>query len=305
VVAAIRAMLISLLPWGTHVVLALQSWSHPGLDMFFIGVTFLGTQGFYFLILPILMWCLDKKLGLRVALLVLFSVYLNEALKALFQSPRPDPAVVRWVISADGWGFPSGHAQTTTALFGFLALWLRPRRWATALWLVPPLVSLSRVYLGVHHPQDVIGGAVIGLAVLSLFDWATEASRARRWEHLGTWGQAGALGLVTIALSAPDISRHAITAMGGLLGIGCGALWERRMVGFLPRTCAGRQIRKLAVGLTLMLLVYGLGKILLPEGPFFRFLRYAVLGGVATGVLPWLFLRWGWGHSVGRWHASV
>jgi len=291
----VRALSMSLIPWGTIVILALQSWSHPALDMFFTGVTLLGTEGFYLLLLPVLVWCLDKKLGLRVALLVLFSAYLNEALKALFQSPRPDPQVVRWVVSAGGWGFPSGHAQTTTALFGYLALWLRPRRWAAALWLFPPLVSLSRLYLGVHYPHDVVGGILIGLALLALFNWMVEGPHARRWRCLRGWEQAGLLALIAMGLAAPHPSSHAVTAMGALLGIGWGALWERHAVHFRPHASAGKQALKLAVGLALLLLIYGLGKILLPEALAFRFLRYATLGGLATGVLPWLFLHWGWG----------
>jgi hypothetical protein len=51
----------------------------------------------------------------------------------------------------------------------------------------------------------------------------------------------------------------------------------------------------LAVGLILLLFVYGLGKVLLPDVPVLRFLRYAILAAGVTGVLPWLFLRWGWG----------
>jgi len=292
-----RALLMSLLPWGTRVILTLQSRSHPALDMFFTAVTLLGSEGFYLLLLPVLVWCLDKKLGLRVALLVLFSAYLNEALKALFQFPRPDPEVVRWVVSAGGWGFPSGHAQTTTALFGYLALWLRPRRWTAALWLVPPLVSLSRLYLGVHYPHDVMGGILIGLALSALFNCMVQGPQARWWEGLRGWEQAGVLALMTIGLAAPNLSSHTVTAMGALLGIGCGAVWERRAVHFMPRTSTRKQALKLAIGLLLLLLIYGLGKILLPEAPAFRFLRYAILGGVATGVLPWLFVHWGWGES--------
>jgi len=287
--------LTSLLPWGTRVILALQSRSNPVLDMFFIGVTLLGTEGVYLLLLPVLMWCLNKKLGWWVALLVLSSTYLNEVLKALFQLPRPNPEVVRRVVSADGWGFPSGHAQTTTALFGYLALWLWPRRWAISLWLVPLLVSLSRLYLGVHYPHDVLGGILIGLILLAFFKWAVEGPPAKWWVCLRGWEQTGALALITIGLAAPSLSSHTVAIMGALLGVGCGALWEREAVRFTPQVSLERQVLKLAVGLAILLLTYGLGKVLLPEAPIYRFLRYAVLGGTATGVLPWLFLRWGWG----------
>jgi len=294
-----------LLPWGTRVILALQSGSHAPLDLFFTGITVLGTEGFYMLLLPVLVWCLDKKLGLQVALLVLSSTYVNEALKALFQSPRPDPEIVRWVVSAGGWGFPSGHAQTTTALFGFLVLRLRPRRWATALWLVPPLVSLSRVYLGVHYPHDVVGGILVGLALVALSHWVLEGRVARWWERLGSGEQVGLLGLATVGLAVLNLSSHAVTAMGALLGVGCGALWERRAVCTVVGTSVGKQALKLAAGLVFLLLLYGLGKLLLPDISALRFLRYAILGAGAMGVMPWLFLRWGWAESTTeRTHAA-
>jgi len=295
----------SLLPWGTNIILILQSWSHPLLDMLLSGVTLLGTEGFYMLLLPVLVWCLNKELGLRVALLVLVSTYLNQALKALIQSPRPDPGVVRWMVSAAGWGFPSGHAQTTTALFGYLMLWLRPRRWAVSLWLVPPLVSFSRVYLGVHYPHDVAGGMLAGLALLALYSWAVDGPPGQWWARLGVGWQGGTIAVATVALAAPGISSHAVTAMGTLMGIGWGTLWEQRVVGLLPRTSTGQQVLKLIAGLVLLLLLYGLGKMLLPDVPVLRFVRYAVLGAGVTGILPWLFLHWGWGESIiERTHAS-
>jgi membrane-associated phospholipid phosphatase len=289
--------LMSLLSWGTNAILILQSRSYPVLDWILIGVTFLGTEEFYMLLLPVLVWCLDKKAGLRIALLVLLSTYLNQTAKAICQSPRPDPEVVRWMTSADGWGFPSGHAQTTTALFGYLASWMRPVSWASLLWAVPLLVSFSRVYLGVHYPHDVVGGALAGLALLYLFRWSVHGRPARWWEQLGAGTQCVVLGFTTIGLAAPGASAHAVTAMGSLLGMGCGAIWDRHTMHFSPRATLKRQLRKLGVGVSLLLLVYVAGKVLLPDTMALRFARYAVLGLVATGSVPWLFVRWGWGQT--------
>lgn len=155
----------------------------------------------------------------------------------------------------------------------------------------PPLVSLSRLYLGAHYRHDVLGGILIGLVLLVFFKWAMEGPPARWWGHLRGWEQAGALAIITIGLAAPELSSHAVITTGALPGVGCGALWERKVVCFTPQASPGSQALKLAVGLAILLLVYGLGKVLLPEGAAGRFLRYAVLGGTATGALPWLFLR--------------
>jgi membrane-associated phospholipid phosphatase len=95
------------------------------------------------------------------------SAGLGQGLKLLFARPRPH--LFPWLTGARGWSFPSGHTLTATVLGGLLA-WLIGRRlsswrrvalWVGAgLWVV--LVGLSRVYLGVHYPSDVLASLAIG-----------------------------------------------------------------------------------------------------------------------------------------------
>ncbi|MET7757594.1 phosphatase PAP2 family protein [Streptomyces sp. NPDC005389] len=86
---------------------------------------------------------------------------------------RPRPAVPHLDAAPPTSSFPSGHVGASVALFGGLAVLaltrLRgPRRYvvAVALLLVPPLVALSRLYRGMHHPTDVVGGLVNGTLTL-------------------------------------------------------------------------------------------------------------------------------------------
>jgi membrane-associated phospholipid phosphatase len=105
------------------------------------------------------------------------SAALGQALKRIFARPRPH--VYPWLTAAGGWSFPSGHTLNAVVLAGLLA-WLVGRRlngWRRAifcgivvLWAV--LVGLSRVYLGVHYPSDVLASlAVVGLCLLAA--WGT------------------------------------------------------------------------------------------------------------------------------------
>jgi len=77
--------------------------------------------------------------------------------------PEADPHLVALVPLPGDAGFPSGHAATAFAAAGVVAL-LHPRLRAPALALAA-LVALSRLYLGVHYPLDVLAGAALGLAI--------------------------------------------------------------------------------------------------------------------------------------------
>ncbi len=99
---------------------------------------------------------------------------LNQLYKAVYRRPRPpvpDP-----LVRAGGWSYPSGHAMVSAAVYGITAyLWARlaggGRLKTSVVWLLAGalvgLVGLSRVYLGVHYPSDVLAGWLAGLAWLA------------------------------------------------------------------------------------------------------------------------------------------
>jgi undecaprenyl-diphosphatase len=105
-------------------------------------------------------------------------------LKGVFDVERPSSryAEPRTLVHApvDG-SFPSGHASTSFAAATVLTF-ARPR-WAPAFFLLALAIGFSRVYVGVHYPLDVVGGAVLGILVataLRLLVTALQSSRAAR-----------------------------------------------------------------------------------------------------------------------------
>ena len=101
---------------------------------------------------------------------------LSPLLKEIVGRPRPQLGTP--VYDAAGFSFPSGHSLASIVLFGALVLiarTLRPRlAWpaATAAAILVASVGLTRIYLGVHYPTDVLAGWALGLAwLLTLYSW--------------------------------------------------------------------------------------------------------------------------------------
>lgn len=98
---------------------------------------------------------------------------------------RARPSLADPVAQAPGFSFPSGHAMSATTSFAVLLLVLLPlvpRGWRVVCWSVAVLsvlgVGFTRVALGVHWFSDVVGGWLLGLAVVASTAWAFEAWRA-------------------------------------------------------------------------------------------------------------------------------
>jgi undecaprenyl-diphosphatase len=112
-----------------------------------------------------------RREAIALALGVLAATLLDLALKEVFERVRPN----LWPHApVPGDSFPSGHAVTSTILFGALAAFagrIAPRRartFAIAAALLVAGIAASRVYLGVHWPSDVVAGVAIGYLCLAL-----------------------------------------------------------------------------------------------------------------------------------------
>ncbi|RMF27969.1 MAG: phosphatase PAP2 family protein [Chloroflexi bacterium] len=278
---------------GVDLIVWLQRFS-PALDPFFKAVTFLGTAEGYTWLIPLIYWCLHRGLGVRIGLLVSFSGWLNMGLKALFHTPRPfayAPDRVQAITYETTPGLPSGHAQNTLVMWGYLALWVRRRWFGLLAGLLLVLIGLSRLYLGVHFPHDVLVGWLIGGVVLALA-WRLGPA-LEGWLAARSWGVQMALALLLPLgmLAVHAGSKEALTAIGFLLGMGSGVVIERRWVRFQVGGEVGRRALRYALGIvTLLALLAGL-KLLFPPGPAFRLLRYGLAGLWSAAGAPWLFLR--------------
>jgi membrane-associated phospholipid phosphatase len=152
--------------WLVHAMQGIGDWLTPIMKFF----TWLGYPQAYMIVIAIIYWSVDRRLGLRMAIFLPVVSSLNSILKQAFHAPRPywvDPEIKAIRVS-NGFGMPSGHAQGATVWLYAGAL--LKRRWFWALTIsVVLLVGLSRVYLGVHFFSQVLAGWLIGILVIVLF----------------------------------------------------------------------------------------------------------------------------------------
>jgi membrane-associated phospholipid phosphatase len=312
---------------GIDWILAVQSlgaWLQPLMEFF----SFLGTENFFLLVLPILYWSVDAALGLRVGFILITSIYLNGIFKLFFAAPRP-----YWVsdrvlpLAAEHtFGIPSGHAQNAVGVWGIIAAGSR-KTWiwmmAFALML---LIGFSRWYLGVHYSQDVILGWLIGALLL----WAF----LRFWDPVVAWLRQKTLGaqvllafvvsLLFIALGAFSFGRldgytfpeewrenalrasdelpvpvsmeTSLTSAGTFFGLAAGAAWIASRGGFQAHGSVGQRALRFVVGLIGILILWrGLGLVFPDHADLIsyilRYLRYSLVGFWVSAGAPWLFFR--------------
>ncbi len=137
-------------------------------------ITFFGEWGAFWLGLCIVLICFrrTRKLGV-LALVSLFIgfVICNVCLKPLVERPRPwtlFDEVTRLTPDPGDWSFPSGHTTssfaTATAILLNSGICGFRRRYGIAAVTLAALVGLSRLYLGMHFPSDVLGGIIVGIS---------------------------------------------------------------------------------------------------------------------------------------------
>ncbi len=160
-----------LLPWENDILFAFynlpESWRWIG-----IIITQWGSAGMLLLITFILL--LGKKRSQHIGRLVMVngivSYVLVEVAKYVIGRPRPIELVANLQqrdLVVHGLGFPSGHTALATVMSLTLVSFMpRQYRWLPIVWI--GLVGISRMYLGVHAPLDIIGGFAIGLMVISI-----------------------------------------------------------------------------------------------------------------------------------------
>ena len=149
----------------------LESIRNPVLTFIMQLFTYLGNEKLFLIIALTVFWCVRKRDGIYLLFVGFVGTVLNQFLKLVFHIKRPwirdenFRAVESAKADAGGYSFPSGHTQSVAGNLGGIAR-VTKRRWLRIVCIVVLLLtSFSRMYLGVHTPEDV-GVSLVIAAVL-------------------------------------------------------------------------------------------------------------------------------------------
>ncbi len=291
-------------------------------------VSLIGSVAILTLLVAVVYWCVDTRLGIRMGIALLVANNIYSILKLAFHSPRPywiDPNVKAWGSEAS-FGFPSGHSLMAVSIWGILGLNSKQSRWIVASILMIFITGISRIYLGVHFLSDVLAGWFLGFVLLGLIyavekpvsEWITREKPSRVFFISALFGFAFiAMGYIFYArlnpwqyladwlpeyksIINPVMLRDVIDSAGIFVGFTAGACWLtsiKSQIGTFTANGNWKQlIWRCVVGIAGILFLYGSLGMIIPHGEtisvwVLRFLRFSLTGFWISGLAPFIFIK--------------
>ena len=280
----------------------------PGLNEFMLLITRLGEETAFLVMAMIFFWCVDKKRGYLLMSVGFIGTMANQFMKLWFRIPRP------WVLDPDftileaareaatGYSFPSGHTTSAVATFGSIAATSKNKKTVWLCIALATLVGLSRMYIGVHTPADVLVGALTSIAVILILRKVPEHDLGMK--ILVTVMLMMSLALMAFVTMYPfpgDVDAHnlesglknAYTMVGCMLGVLLVYHVETRFVKFTTEAVWWAQVLKAVLGLVMVLAVKeGLRtplELLFGNPLTARMVRYFLIVAVAGVIWPMSF----------------
>ena len=289
-----------------------ESLRCPVLDQIMMLITAFGGELFFLITALILFWCVDKRQGYFVMSVGFLGTLANQFLKIACRVPRPwvrDPSftiVESARAGASGYSFPSGHSQNAVGTFGSIALCARKKWVKFACIALAVLVPISRMYLGVHTPADVLTAACMALALMLLLKPVCLGRNGAAMPLLLGVMAVFALGFIayvelfpfpadTDAENLASAVKNAYTLAGALFGMLVVYFVDEKYLHFPTHAVWYAQIAKVLLGILLVLgIKEGLKPLLEPlfhghmAGRGFRYFLVVI----AAGLLWPATFRW-------------
>ena len=276
---------------------ALQNIRNPVLDVVFNAFTMLGEQYFVIILFCWLAWCKDKEFAHKTGFAFCLGMGINQVLKLIFCVQRP------WVLDsriepnesaledATGYSFPSGHTQSGITVFGCLVLRYRALAFRIFCVFCAVMIGVSRMYLGVHTPADVLTSFAIGVAVVFVTEWLYNICVKH---DVATLVFGGVISILVVAFAllkpyptyhSPEYAFDCVKIAGAIGGFVVGWFLERRFVNYKPQ---GNNVIKTIVGIAVLILLKVLFKKAFEQTYFIMYIQNFVLILWCVFVYPFI-----------------
>ncbi len=266
----------------------IQKMVSPFADIIFKFITMMGEE---FLIIPVIAfiyWCVDKNKGIYVMESVVSSITMGNIAKDIIRAPRPigQPGIrsIR-TETATGYSMPSIHSINISSLFTSLNILKSNLTFKIISVIVVFSVGISRLYLGVHYPSDVLWGIVIGFVLP--FGFAAIFEYIRN-EILISGVLTAVFTLGFLFNPTADFYK----SYGLCLGLFLGIVIEKKAVNFgMPKTKFIRNFRFFFGLLLTLSLNWVMSKYLPMTNNYMYIVKYGVLSIFTVGIYPWIFKK--------------
>ncbi len=291
--------------------------SNNSVQRVFGAISYLGEPVVFIIIATILYLAYNKTFAKNLTFSLVYSYFLNGIFKELFQDPRPATNIdlaQEYGVVEPSYGFPSGHAQSSVSFWGYMGYEFKDEYRYKENQLIPAilsvlifLIAISRIIIGVHDLQDIIGGLLLGIGFLLLFIYL-EPLLSKQFNKINFSAKIIVTVIISMAMfligtfifpyadlgevstpTTPYSDAGVFAQLGGVvLGFGVGYLIEQEYVKYDPtHLITKKKIINVALGIGILLIVFvPLEYLLKINSVIYRFFRYALITFIIAYVVP-------------------
>lgn len=313
--------ILSTMHWGFDISIIefFNQWTNSKFfEILFKGITNLGTETVFIVLIGLTYWAIDKRIGKEVGQASFYGMFMNGVFKSVFNRLRPfqqSPSTItcrdesilledvngNHILSSDGYylssstSFPSGHSTNSAAVYNSFYLSTKNKIVLLVGNIICLLVMISRMALGVHFLTDVLSGYVLGFGVVYLVYFLRTKFKNENVFHIILLSVFGVITFLSPLWSGS--TRDLFIAYGLCVSLFISTIFENKKVNFKHTKSIWKNVLRVVIGLALafgiktgLKLIYSS---FLEEGTYLAnvcdMLRYGIMMFLLCAIYPMSF----------------